>query len=401
MRKALSPWVIAVLLGLVIGVVGLIALLRYCKSTYPVCIFLPNRFLTENPPSPSNDSYSPSLQGAIAYYNANAGVQMTATGCAGAKCTFDKWLTANGFDAGDDASATYFNARELGLAREAHCRQLANASGAAQVACYVVNYGAGIPADPVAALHDASAHANPREILAIEAVGANVFTKTTFYAYSSTPPNSLMGSVVLDNEGAKYVPNACRTCHGYRWASPPNGQSSLPISPALLPFDVYALKVLTIDGAGVRSIDSSNTDPDPMQDPLRRLNALVLQTLPASRTALSPGKDEIRELIEGWYQGCGEGVNTVGCVAVNTFVPPSWQGEETYPIVRDHCRPCHIAQSSGNEFAAPFKTGSFDVYDHICKTKDMPNAEVVYRNFWAADAPDKLATRLGFSSCPR
>ena len=50
--------------------------------------------------------------------------------------TFSGWLQAYGFNNGDDAHAIYYNAGDLGLGRDMHCRR-----NGADIACYVVNHG--------------------------------------------------------------------------------------------------------------------------------------------------------------------------------------------------------------------------------------------------------------------
>src|SRR6185503_5637266 len=56
----------------------------------------------------------------------------------GAPATLDDFLTAYGFGGSDEIDAQYYNAGDLGIGREMHCRATASAGG---VACYVRNFG--------------------------------------------------------------------------------------------------------------------------------------------------------------------------------------------------------------------------------------------------------------------
>lgn len=334
---------------------------------------------------------------ALAYYN-GAGVHFGPRGCEGSRCTLAGWKTANGFDAGEDVSALYYNDRELGLAQEVHCKATAR-----KVACYTVNYGAAAPADPLESLLAAQAHGAARDIYAIESTSLPKLMQwqTRFYVYSPDPGNPLVPDTWLDSEGSKYVSEACRACHGRRYV-PDLGGGHREIGPAMLPFDPYALKLL---GADPGSVESLSGPADPRNEPFRRLNALVRQTLPDAR--IKPD-DPIRLLIDGWYAQCG-GVNAPGCGAAAGYVPPLWAPpagqKDLYPIARDFCRPCHIAQDYGNEFAGYTSLssdtgGSNSKQSYVCQIHYMPNAERISARFWASDAPAVLSALWGGGNCP-
>jgi hypothetical protein len=321
-----------------------------------------------------------SLTEATAYYNA--------IGAIPAKDTFAKWKTANGFDSGGDAVAYYYNAGDLGLGREMHCKQVG-----ANVACYVTNYGKPLfpPAsDPAASIAAAIAGNDPIATVAMEYAAGGGGGAVQFYVYNNV--GSLAPQAELDSEGLKNVPHICLSCHGGNYI-----ESTQTVEGASFrEFDVFSFLYDEVTGFNLAN----------QQEAFRRLNAMVKATSPNSANANNP----IVNLIDGMYP-CG--VNTSGCAASNSYVPPGWstpgQSALYNTIPKIYCRACHIAQASYIDWTqySQFTTFSNQIQRAACTTRDMPHAEVPFRKFWFSTdphAPAYLAdpvTGLNFpGGCP-
>jgi hypothetical protein len=368
-----------------------------------------NQVAPVTPPRVFLDAYGPgNLTEALGYYKSHAGVTFSLSSSvvngrerlvncvAGQRCTFEGWKAANGFRGGDDELVAYFfNARELGLGREVHCRQILTFANE-RTACYVINYGAGFPS-PVAsggAVDDALNHRSPLSTFAIEygppsriiGRGAELHHWTTFYVY--TQPDGWLTPVgVFDTEGEKAVPQVCEVCHG-------DGVPS-NISP-LQPFDLASFGWASADPRGGRAVQ---------EETFRKLNALVKKSSVAPRVPMS-------ELIEGWYRACAGGVDSPGCTQDETFVPPGWRTSPEGPalyndVVKSACRTCHIAQWGGIEWNTQaqfeaWRSGVGGIPAYVCgPATHMPNAEVTFNRFWNGSGPHQLATALGYPDCPR
>lgn len=344
---------------------------------------------------------------AAAYYNANAGVTTDAlnTTCTGQKCTLAGWKTANLFDGTEPAVAYFYNAGDLGLGREMHCRK-----NGSDVACYVTNYGHNFPpaADPDSAIADAISHTNPIATVAMEYSAAGGSTGVKFYVFFHATGDKLANQAVLDSEGPKNVPHLCIQCHGGYY----DATSHTANGASFLPFDVFSFAFNAAAGVTLAG----------QQEQFRQLNSLVAATNPNSVNSNNP----ILNLINGWYP-CG--VNNVGCNPVNTYSPPppnpGWaiKPDLYQKIPRVYCRTCHVAQNSGidwtqytqfaNDFSGTppgFRTA---IQSRVCTASahSMPHAEVPFKKFWFSTdphAPFYLAdpgTGLGFpggaaNGCP-
>lgn len=328
-----------------------------------------------------------SLPEAVEYYNTNAGVTMNSTGttCSGAKCTLVGWKAANGFDTGADTVAYYYNAGDLGLGREMHCKR--HPVNTNNIACYVTNYGRNFPpaADPVTAISDAINHNNPIATVAMEYVpGSTSGVKFYVYFHSSAGDN-LAPQAVLDSENFKNVPHLCMNCHGGTY----DATNNVANGSAFLPFDITSFKYDQVEGYSLANQQAS----------FRSLNSLVLATNPNSANA----NDPIGALINLMYP-CG--VNNSGCTSpynptTPIAAPADWAAKPALyqTIVGPYCRTCHISLDSAKDWtkATQFLNAFSDtppgfrtlINSAVCTTAAhyMPHAEKTYKNFWFSTNP--------------
>ncbi len=291
-----------------------------------------------------------------------------------AKDTLTKWKAANGFNTPGEVRAIYYNANDLDLGRDMHCKE----TPPLQVACYVTNYGPK-PGDPgfpneTIALNDAIAAANgtaggaPFATVAME--WSMVSPNPTFYVYDQN--GNLAPQAVLDSDGAKAVPQICLPCHGGTF----NSTSHTVSGASFLPFDVFTF------GYG-----SSPYALNDQQEPFRILNSLVLET----QTSPTNSHSAIADLINHMYPA---GVTTPLAPAVDTFVPMGWNDTPTHrdlykTIVRPYCRTCHLAVSASYDWTsyAQFENLKGSIRNVVCDRRIMPHAEVTYNKFWATVLP--------------
>ncbi len=326
---------------------GAVWLSRTCPSTMNSCL-----------QSAANDTE------VEAYY--------AAIGARPTKDTLDKWKNLNGFDAGGDVKAIYFNNADLAIGREMHCKQ-----NNANIACYVTNYGpppfangAQNPGWPnsTQALADAVAGNNPFATVAMEFSPNN---SVLFYVYDGK--GALTDDAALDGQGPKSVPEMCMSCHGGAYDT----GTHLPSGSSFLPFDLSKF---------LYSSQNGYTKPN-QEEVFRQLNALVLSTNPNQGNSDNP----IGTLINGWYHG---NVNTPGTTADESFVPQGWihptgNGTENQDannlyvgMVKNSCLTCHMAAPQGLDWIT---YGQFKNYvtintiqTDVCQNHEMPHAEIPY-----------------------
>ncbi len=303
--------------------------------------------------------------------------------------TLDAWRANRGFPT-NEVSARYYNAGDLGLGREMHCR-----NDGANLYCYVTNYGSATDglADQTRALGDLASGTNPVATVAMDYRPADSSNRVRFYVYQG---GTLQPQVELDGQGPKDVPGLCIACHGGTFDVATNRVTGAQF----LPFDADSFAY------------SSAVPRD--EEAFRRLNQMVRAT--------SPNRS-ITQLIDGWYHGA---VGTVGTPFDGQFVPNEWRppcspsqtckrgylcssstgsgvclDDPAYPIKSDpsqialyrkvfapYCRTCHIAQT-GITFE---RVADFVSLAPLaaCNTKTMPHAELIYQKFRASGARGHL-----------
>jgi hypothetical protein len=207
----------------------------------------------------------------------------------------------------------------------------------------------------------------------------------TFMVYDANNNLKSDKAVLDDKEANTDIPGNCLTCHNgeARYDSTTHAVNG---GAHFLAFDVFnSLKF----GTGQYSYASQ-------ADEFRNLNSMVLAA------GAPPG---IAAYIQGTYNNA---VGVAGTPAVNTYIPPGWQGsqveEKLYTsVVAPYCRTCHIAQATpanGHDFRdwtlySDFANDSAAIGPLVCATHVMPNAEHTTRNFWNSSARAHLTGTLG------
>ena len=291
-----------------------------------------------------------------------------------APATLDAFMTLYGFP-GDETTAVYYNAGDLGIGREMHCRTAATG----QVACYVRNYGVfgGTKADSLAAL---------------VAAGIPLATVAMVYTPPITAPNAiaflvyggdnaLINEAQLDTKGDnKSIPQNCLNCHGGR--SSYDLVNHAAIGARFLPFDP--------------SMFDYDTRPDltfaAQEEKFRRLDRLVVTAAPTVAT---------QELIEGMFPLANTPYDP-------TFVPAGWTGTQRETnvyrtVIAPFCRSCHASmENQANDplaftTAAQVRAKSSSVVSHLCGAgpKGMPSAEATSAAFFASPARAVMLQWLG------
>ncbi len=312
-----------------------------------------------------------------------AGEYYSTVGATPGKSDLTKWKTANGFPsqgaAADEVRAEYFNAQDLNLGRDTHCRQ----TSPGHLACYQNNSGPppgqpGFP-DAQAALNDMVTGKPPFATVAMDQeANGNV----NFYAYKDD--GQLVPAVVLDNEGPKAMPNVCTACHGGRYDATSNTVSGA----SFLPFDVFGFVYATAPGFSLND----------QQENFRKLNALVKSTNPNSSNPDNP----IVTYIDGMY---GNAVSTPGTHASDQWVPAGWAAKpNVYDVFKRTCRTCHLA-SQGLDFMTYSSVTTGIISSDLCAGKTMPHSEVAYRKFWTQTTvylPGYWSdpSTMGITGCP-
>jgi hypothetical protein len=297
-----------------------------------------------------------SIDETIAYYTA-----------IDAPLTLDAFLTRYGLP-GDETSAAYYNAGDLGIGREMHCR--ATDAPAGGLACYVRNFGTfgGTRDDALAALVGA---------------GPPLATVAMVYTPPITAPNAVafivygpdgarINEAQLDTHGDnKSIPQNCLNCHG--------GRSS------------YDLATHAASGARFLAFDPAAFDyalrPDltfaAQEDKLRRLDRLVANASPTAG---------VIEMIEGMYPTNNTPYDPL-------FVPAGWNASprdaRVYrEVIAPYCRGCHASfENAPNDplafpTAASVKSRAASVLTRVCGIgpKGMPTAEATTLRFFGSSA---------------
>jgi hypothetical protein len=311
----------------------------------------------------------------------------------GEKTTFLRWKAKNGFpeqgNEGEDASAIYFNAGDLGFGRSMHMKRLS----AANIAYYVSNYPT---------VDDARQDTNRIATVAMEysAVVPNGQRFTKFYVFNNDNNGNKNDGVRvnqadLDNNGGKFVPTLCITCHGGRKGTPKDGVYPLDgnVGAHFLPFDLESYRYSELLTRAAQ------------EAAFKKLNVTLLETEPVTSFA-------IKNLVDGWYGGSAHPRND----ADSSFVPDGWRTPTDKSllynaVVKTSCRSCHIARAdlsldwrvfdngtpSGfkRNTTIPFLVDEIDVLDGFFKLK-MPQSKLTYQNHWFSTSPHHRPATLRF-----
>lgn len=280
--------------------------------------------------------------------------------------TLAEFRTRFGFDAASEP-ATFYNAGDLGIGREMHCR--AQTGGA--VACYVSNYGVfgGDRREALAAAVDGVAAGGSTGSFA---------TVAMVYTPPASAPNSVQfvvygagGQLVTEAQLDQYgdnvsIPNNCLNCHG---GARYDATANAVIGARFLPFDTAAFEFA--DMPGFRPADQAAR--------LRAFDQLVAATEPTPA---------IRELIDGF-----------AAQPAKQFVAAGWTTDalerKVYTeVVAVACRSCHASLGGSYDFtsAEAFRGLRTAIADSLCgpsggaTSHDMPSAEIPLRRLWTTPA---------------
>lgn len=284
--------------------------------------------------------------------------------------TFEEWLTFAGFPDPDEVEARYFNAGDLGIGREMHCRE--EVGPEVRVACYVSNYGFTNDGNNDAAQALAAAIAGDHPFATVAMVYTpNGTQKVRFYTYNDQ--GALVSQASLDSEGTKNMPGLCIACHG---GTHSNG---VVTGATFLPFDLNSFVYA----------NSGNFTRANQEEEFRKLNEIVLLTQPGSST---------ESLVKGWYGG-DVPLHTPGTTQNSNWVPPGYAGEEVVYLkaIAPYCRTCHVASSVKFDTFQQLQAQNAVLPD-VCSTHIMPNAELTRKAFWNSSARAHLAGALNWAT---
>jgi hypothetical protein len=288
-----------------------------------------------------------------------------------APATYEEFMTRYIDNGTNPASAVYSNIGDLDVGRNIECAQFADGD-LIGLACMTGNFGA-FSGDPGENLNAALTGFEAGDGLGAFAYVAMVYQPSrglentvSFVVFG--PDGARVDEAALDTQGdVVAVPNTCLNCHGS--GSSFNAETGIVLGASFLPFDTLQLDF------------SPNVDyslPTQLEE-LRKLNALI------SETALN---DATQGMIDGMYPG---GVDQPGSLIYPGETPLAWSTDiraaETYRhVIAPFCRGCHMTGPRDFTTEELFRTTGAESVAQVCQTHEMPNAEVVTRNFWAGPA---------------
>jgi hypothetical protein len=292
-----------------------------------------------------------------------------------APTTLDAFMTRYGFPGGE-TNAVYYNAGDLGIGREMHCRATQTPAGG--LACYVRNFGI-FGGDESEALALTVAGGIPLATVAmVYTPPITAPNAVTFMVYG--PNGELINEAQLDTFGNNTsIPQNCLNCHGgnSRYDAATNavtGARFLPFDPAAFTYGVRADLTLIAQ-----------------EQKFRLLNRLVDQAAPTTG---------VRELINGIFPPNG-GYDP-------SFVPQGWRNTAAdarvyREVIAPYCRSCHVSfdGAAGDELvfatADSVRTRAAPLMQHLCGAGPlgMPAAEQTTRAFFSSPARAVILQWLG------
>lgn len=291
-----------------------------------------------------------------------------------APATLDAFITRYGFPGGE-TSAVYYNAGDLGIGREMHCRSTQVPAGG--LACYVGNYG--------------TFGGDRDEALTLMLAGDAPFaTVAMVYTPPITAPNAvsfmvygangqLVNEAQLDSFGDNTsIPQNCINCHG-------GGSRYDPATNA-----VIGARFLPFDPAAFSYAARSDLTLIAQEQQFRQLNRLVDQAAPTKG---------VRELIAGMFPA--------NKPYDPSFVPPGWAAKPAdarvyREVIAPYCRGCHASFDDDAtdlvfSTADSVRTRWSSMMTHLCGTGPlgMPAAEQTTRAFFNSSARGIMLQWLG------
>jgi hypothetical protein len=288
-----------------------------------------------------------------------------------APLTLEAFKARYGFPVAEDGPgatrALYYNAGDLGIARDMHCR-----AQASTVACYVRNFGE-FGGDSDEAFREMLAR-DPAPLATVAMTYTPPITApnaVTFVVYGAT--GELATEAQLDTRGDNVnIPQNCMNCHG--------GRSSYDAAAHA----VRSARFLPFDPAAFAFSERRDLTLEDQQDGIRTLNRLIADAEPTAG---------VREMVDGMFAAGGYD---------ETFVPPGWNARARdarlyREVVAPYCRSCHAAFDDAAAFltAADFRSRSAVIASRVCGAGPrMPSAEATARSFYGSSARALLLTWL-------
>ena len=283
--------------------------------------------------------------------------------------------------------AIYYNAGDLGLGREMHCRLNIDLTKV----CYVTNYADRAANGKDRIFGGAQSHVDSALAKAIKgfkgqsgsdpvatvAMVQHVGQPILFLVYGADgtlAPNATLDASANPNTE---VPKNCITCHAGA-----GGFDGVNVTGAhFLLFDLDSFQYSSAAGF---------TESDQLGQ-LRALNDI------AAWNDSSPG---IAKLHDGWYPNSS---NTFH----GDFRPSDWNNAasgatKVYDgVIKKYCRTCHSAQTSSTarpDFLTPAQLIATVVQAQVCDSHQMPQALVTQNSFWNSPARAHLTGFLGLKT---
>ena len=254
---------------------------------------------------------------------------------------------------------------------------------------------------------------------------------TRFYTYAPGS-GARLNTVNLDGRGQKAMPSVCINCHGGRADPLFTSRAGTPTTTFPNSGNVRArMQPIPVDSvefwstAPYRRLDQEET--------LRQINYAIFCThsyplagpaatgvdtcrpLPANPSGGNDYQGAAAEMMKSWYSAGG--IDTPGTAMADTYLPAGWAdasvaGRATNPIsltqqqslyaniVAPNCRVCHGLRGTENQNDINFDSYlKFESYAdrikvHVYDRGNMPLGLLIYKNFWASNAPEQLADWL-------
>jgi hypothetical protein len=282
--------------------------------------------------------------------------------------TLTEFQTRFGFP-GDETVAIYYNAGDLGIGRDMHCR----ATEGGGLACYVRNFGqfGGDRADAITLTVAGDAPFATVAMAYTPPIDAP--NAVQFMVYGGD--GALINRAQLDTRGDNAsIPQNCLNCHG--------GRSSYDAATST----VRGAHFLPFDPAAFDYADRPDLTLAAQEGAFRRLDELVLTAAPTPA---------VTEWVDGMFPA--------DAPYDPAFVPAGWNASprdaRVYrEVVAPFCRGCHTTFNDAGAFttAEQFRANGALIVNKVCTPgpRGMPAAEITTNGFYASNARALLLTWL-------
>ena len=287
-----------------------------------------------------------------------------------APATLADFITKFGLGTGETL-VKYYNAGDLGIGREMHCKATATPAGG--LACYVRNFGTfgGSKDDALAQLVAAGTPLATVAMVYTPPIDAP--NAVAFMVYG--PDNALIRNAQLDVAGNNTsIPQNCLSCHGAK--SRYDATAHAATNARFLPFDPAAFEYAMAPGLDFPAQEAS----------FRDMNTLV---------AAEGATPAVTDLVTGMFPA--------GAAYDAEFVPEAWATKASdarvyKEAVAPFCRSCHATIVGASAFATPadLKGQRGGTLSRICGVgpHGMPAAQQTAKRFYESSARPLLLAWL-------